>query len=532
MSLRKVGNMGRGDFDRLCGASGLIYNSSSEDDSGGWDAIVEFPLIGGIALLNSLNEQPIQCLVQIKSTDRKKKNVQVKLSNMKRFCDTPFPCFFFFACYNDKSSIESAYLVHISKDVMFQVFKRIRQNDVGRKTPLHKLSFTVSYSDKDEIVLSNKNALKNAIEKHVPFGMKEYSEDKLRDLGSIGYKESRYALNFKLVSNNDYKSLIRATLGYPTRINVRDVQGWDTRFDINVCVEEFTTEQAIIEIKSVKAFSTGSITFEDQKEDASFKCEFFVSPIALNAPDELASFRIRSDFFNLMMGIKNNKLKIDFESYDKAFHLSDLRELLLLMKMLNAPSGDLKFTIKNHGGNEVSFVASNNSFLANPINNDILKAEQIALALMQVASYFRVDKDCKVSINELIKKQQDIERIHAFITKVPGGAPTLALENPEFKDDIDSSKELRIFIAIPLFLSSFSICLACVAKGFFIYQNKVMTFKNYEIIIERLIRADDIQDVLNQCQKISAKVNQRFENEETEFYYYNSFSQANVNNPS
>lgn len=95
MSRRKVGNMGRGDFDRLCNASGLIYNSSSEDDSGGWDAIVEFPLLGGIALLNSLNEQPIQCLVQIKSSDGEKKGVQVKLSNMKRFCDTPLPCFFF-----------------------------------------------------------------------------------------------------------------------------------------------------------------------------------------------------------------------------------------------------------------------------------------------------------------------------------------------------------------------------------------------------------------------------------------------------
>ncbi|EKK5497729.1 hypothetical protein ACQYD3_002016 [Enterobacter hormaechei] len=132
MSLRKVGNMGRGDFDRLCNASGLIYNSSSEDDSGGWDAIVEFPLSGGIALLNSLNEQPIQCLVQIKSSDGEKKGVQVKLSNMKRFCDTPLPCFFFFARYNKNANIESAYLVHINRNIMFQVLKRIRQNDTEK----------------------------------------------------------------------------------------------------------------------------------------------------------------------------------------------------------------------------------------------------------------------------------------------------------------------------------------------------------------------------------------------------------------
>lgn len=528
MSFRKVGNMGRGDFDKLCSASGLIYNSSSEDDSGGWDGIVEFPLKEGIALLNSLETQPIQCLVQIKSTDGTKKSVQVKLSNMKRFCDTPLPCFFFFACYNGNVNIESAYLVHINRDVMFQVLKRIRQNDAGKKSPLHKLSFTVNYSDEDEIVISNKYALKNAIEKYIPSGMIKYSEQKLRDLESIGYRESRYALNFNLVSKNDYKSFVDATLGYPTRVNIKDVHGWDTRFDINVRMEELTTEQAIIEIISVEAFSTGSVIFEDEKEDASFKCEFFVSSVALNAPDELARFRIRSECFDLLVGIKNNKLKLDFKSYDKAFYLPDLRELLLLMKMLNTPSKDLKVTIKKDGDREVSFFISNTSFSLSSIASEIIKVEKIALNLIQIASDFRVDKDCKVSINELIQKQQDIERMHSLITKDPGGAPVLRLKSPEFNDDIDYSKELRIFIAIPLFLSSFSICFACVAKGFFTYQNKIMTFKNYEINIEKLIRANDFQEVKKQCQKISDKVNQRFKNEGMNFYYYNSFSQGRI----
>lgn len=526
MSLRKVGNMGRGDFDRLCNASGLIYNSSSEDDSGGWDAIVEFPLLSGIALLNSLNVQPIQCFVQIKSSDGEKKGVQVKLSNMKRFCDTPLPCFFFFARYNKNSNIESAYLVHINRDIMFQVLKRIRQNDIGKKSPLHKLYFTLNYSNEDEIVLANENALKIAIERHIPHGMKKYSEDKLRDLGDVGYNESRYALNFKLDNNDDYMSLISATLGYPTKINVKDVRGWDTRFDINFQMEELTAEQAIIEITSVEVFSTGSIRFEDEKEDVSFKCDFFVSPIALNAPDELASFRISSEFFDLLVGIKNNKLKIDFESYDKPFHLADIRELLLLMKILNAPSGELKLIIKNDEGNEISFFALNNSFSANPITNEIIKAEQIALTLIQVASYFRVDKDCKVSINELIRKQTHIERMHAFISKGPGCYPALRLDIPECDDNIDSSKELRLFIAIPLILSSFSICLTFVAKGSFTYHNKTVIFNDYEIDVEKLIRANDLSELKKQCQAVSDKLNQKIEKESMDFYYYNAFSQA------
>lgn len=208
--------------------------------------------------------------------------------------------------------------------------------------------------------------------------------------------------------------------------------------------------------------------------------------------------------------------------------LPDLKELLLLMKMLNAPSEDLKITIKNDRDREASFFISNNSFSLNSIASEIIKVEKIALNLIHFASYFRVDKDCKVSINELIQKQQDIERMHSLITKVPGGAPTLRLESPEFNDDIDYSKELRIFIAIPLFLSYFSICFACVAKVFFTYQNNIMTFKDYEIDIEKLIRANDFQEVKKQCQKISDKVNKRFKNEDMNFYYYNSFSQGKI----
>ncbi|HGW6335206.1 TPA: hypothetical protein ACNHOP_004567, partial [Escherichia coli] len=212
-------------------------------------------------------------------------------------------------------------------------------------------------------------------------------------------------------------------------------------------------------------------------------------------------------------------------SYDKPFHLADIRELLLLMKILNAPSGDLKLTIKNNEGNETSFLASDNSFSANPITNEIIKAEQIALALIQVASYFRVDKNCKVSINELIRKQKDIERMHTLISKVPGGYPALRLEIPEHDDNIDSSKELRIFIAIPLIFSSFSICLTCVARGSFTYQNNAMTFNDYEINIEKLIRATNLNELKKQCQAVSDKVNKKFEKDSMDFYYYNSFSQ-------
>lgn len=53
-----------------------------------------------------------------------------------------------------------------------------------------------------------------------------------------------------------------------------------------------------------------------------------------------------------------------------------------------------------------------------------------------------------------------------------------------------------------------------------------MTFNEYEINVEKLIRVNDLQEIKIQCQAISDKVDQRFENEDIDFYYFNSFSQS------
>ena len=47
-----------------------------------------------------------------------------------------------------------------------------------------------------------------------------------------------------------------------------------------------------------------------------------------------------------------------------------------------------------------------------------------------------------------------------------------------------------------------------------------------EINIEKLIRANDLGELKKKCQAISDKVNKRFEKENIDSYYYNSFSQA------
>lgn len=524
MCARKVGNLGQEDFNKLCSASGLICNNSYNNDSAGWDSIVEFPLNNGINLLNSLEDQPIQCFVQIKATDGEKKSVQVKLSNMKRFCDSPLPCFFFFASYNGELNPVATYLVHINETIMFDVLKRIRENDVGKKRPLHKLTYTLSYTDEDVISFSDVTSLKKAIEKQVPLGIKQYSKNKISLLENLGYEDTHYSLKFKVATKEDYHSLVKASLGYKHKINIKDIKGWDTRFNVKLALEQFTSDEAIIEISSVDAFTTGQVIFKDDKEDVSFECKYYASPIAFNAPKEFASFRINNHLFDMQVGVKNHETKMSFASYDEKFDIYDLIDMLLLMKILNDPLGSLKVVFINNKGVETSLAASNNTFHNSDVANHIKKLEQSALALMQIANYFRISKSCKLSINELINSKFDIDNLYSVISDKQDERPVLSIKlgDPDF--EMDCSRELHVFIALPLCFSCFSICLAFTASGRITNHAGRLVFDSYNVKVERLIRGESKNAIWKDTQVISEHVTARYENESNDICFYNSFS--------
>ena len=98
MNDRDVGGMGEAEFTKWCNSVGLAANKFHEDKTGK-DFLVEFPLD---ASAKHIHEAPITARVQVKSTDKKRRKWQVKVSNLKRLATELGPLFIEF---NGRSSV-------------------------------------------------------------------------------------------------------------------------------------------------------------------------------------------------------------------------------------------------------------------------------------------------------------------------------------------------------------------------------------------------------------------------------------------
>ncbi|NEQ28685.1 MAG: DUF4365 domain-containing protein, partial [Microcoleus sp. SIO2G3] len=112
MTGRDVGAMGEATFKRWCSSAGFTANGAQMDKTG-WDFLVEFPWQQDERLPRDLLPAPVECRVQIKSTDKKQKGVSVKLSALNRLVKAPIPTFFCFIEFDGQDQEQAAYLVHV-----------------------------------------------------------------------------------------------------------------------------------------------------------------------------------------------------------------------------------------------------------------------------------------------------------------------------------------------------------------------------------------------------------------------------------
>ncbi len=519
---RDVGGMGHKDFGKLCDASGLIHNSSYNKDAAGWDVFVEFPLNPHLNIFNKCNSQSIQCFVQVKSTDKNKKSVSVKLSNLKRFCDTPLPCFFFFAEYEGHHNPVSIYLVHFDKDKIFDVLKRLRECEAEGDTRLNKKTMVIKYNDSHKIKAIEGKDLKECIESFIPMGMGEYAKAKMLQLESLGYDETKYKINFKLAGQVDYDSLVMASLGYESKINIKEISGWDNRFGIELEISELSAPTAIISFTDVEPYSDGTITFDDGCERLIFACDYYFSAIAFNAPEKLASYRVKSKHFDMLIGIRSNTTNISFSGYEDVMNVYDLRDAALLMKMLGNYGNTIEVTLRNKDGKETSMKGTNSMHLSDKIKEQIDKAVQLTSQLIQIAVYFRMERSCELNLRNLFTKQKDITILHDVIFQ-PHSDMTPKLQIPELNQELDNTKQFYVLMGAALLLPNFNVCITAILHGGFTQERDVILFKNYKIDVQSKFYELQPNSLRARVKDNASKLVNKYESEE-DIYFVDSLS--------
>lgn len=78
-----IGGLGETKLSEWCIELGITCNRSLEQDKTGWDHLLEFPYEKS-SLPSDKLPKPLECKIQVKTTFRDDKGVNIKLSALKR----------------------------------------------------------------------------------------------------------------------------------------------------------------------------------------------------------------------------------------------------------------------------------------------------------------------------------------------------------------------------------------------------------------------------------------------------------------
>lgn len=156
-----LGDLAEGKFDMLCREVGVLATPPRKDRDG-WDFHVVLPSPNR-PILDA--EPRLSCSVQVKGQLATTKNgPAITLSNWRRMIEDPNPWFVFVAVYDDPVNQFLAepirgILVHVDKERVTRVMRRLWESAAGGKRELHKQRMQITWSDRDVLPVLNGEAL-------------------------------------------------------------------------------------------------------------------------------------------------------------------------------------------------------------------------------------------------------------------------------------------------------------------------------------------------------------------------------------
>ncbi|HFG1962850.1 hypothetical protein [Vibrio cholerae] len=246
MAKINLGKLGETDFVRWCTQTGLITNSSNEEDVAGWDYLVEFPTTYSASTPKDRTALPFECKVQVKATQRKDKCLGIKLSVLQRLVNYNYPAFILFLEYTSQTqpTIEKAYLVHIDDKLIERTLKKLRENDLLEKPKeLNKVKISVTYNENHRLPNLSGDALKLSIESFTGTCVDTYIKEKQSLRNNIGYKDGGITMTCTFGKHSFNKQhFIEMSLGLRESIDVDRFIVKDERF--NLANDKFIMSQS------------------------------------------------------------------------------------------------------------------------------------------------------------------------------------------------------------------------------------------------------------------------------------------------
>lgn len=303
MYSQDLGTLGETEFKRLCLTAGglTIHESQSAMDRTGWDFIIEFPFEEDCHLPYDLLSAPIECKVQVKSTQKKRRREYIELSNLIRLVKAQMPTFFCFIEFDDDLDLTDFYIVHVDREIIHRTLKKARElKSSGSQKGLNEVKIPISYGESDKLQKINGEELKRVIRSAVPDGLEKYIENKNELLRSIGFEDGRYELKVTITGSNPIKDILDVALRLREEVDVSESVGYHKRFGILSNTPEVRQGGTLsIQVKHIDA----SLKFREERRPLgiSFNAKLYAPPFNQFISKELRKIRVESSFFDFVI---------------------------------------------------------------------------------------------------------------------------------------------------------------------------------------------------------------------------------------
>ena len=301
---RRVGDLGEAEFRRWVKQEGATLNKAFEDRTG-WDFFLEIPLpersrVGP----RDRQQEGYQCLIQVKSTDSKRQYRDLELSKWKWLVENPQPAFFLALHFDGKKECQQAYLVHIWKEEVTRVLRRVRElSSSGDRVQLNKHTLRLTWGSQDLLRETSGQALIARISEIVGKSQAAYSERKLGLLKSIGYEDANAQVKARIAVPPEYRKqhpnelLVDSILGLVPQLELVGGEIREIRFGIPSSTATEIIKGTKLKLGPGKPVRTGSLVFRTRDRSREV-----VLPVKVFAPGGIRG-KINQDFLKLLFDL-------------------------------------------------------------------------------------------------------------------------------------------------------------------------------------------------------------------------------------
>lgn len=484
--MRDIGRMGESAFGHWCASAGLTANNSHVDQTG-WDYFVEFDFSAkSQTMYSAIHDAAFECKVQVKSTDKKDRKLQIKLSNLRRLVTAPMPAFFVFIEFDGKENPQRVFVVHINEAISHQVLERLDDSErKGQTENLHKKSMTVKYDESHMLSEATGEELKRSMVKCMGTSMASYVAKKNEFLQGAGFEDGYAHGVFASEGPENIEKLIDMSIGTVGQADVSKFTIYKKRFGKKHSNPLLVESDAKLEMPDLKPTAEGSIRFRTDKLGASFSfpVKFYVSPFNSMAPEELRKVRIAGDFFDIVVKPFTGSSKFSFHFSENSSELRTLRDALKYLEALSAPAQRIYCELALTSMRSFEFETTSLGRVF-----EFSKELEAVEASFKILTKLNISNLPSASLAEISRNASRILEMSTVLNANPG---SLRVDMPPFERpyDIDKKFACLSFLSTPIggmVVGVFAIMVGTPMK----IASQGLTLFPEKIIIERTIVRD------------------------------------------